>query len=149
LPFALADGSDEKHSTRLIICQKSFNLSSLNPNIFSAQTIMATEFFTQTINHWINELEIHNKDQFKAKPAANSWSIGQVCAHLLDEAGHHLEQIEICLSNLENIDGEPTEEGKKILLQNEFPNIAIDGPMTHVPIPLPTNNQAILVRLFD
>lgn len=69
----------------------------------------------QTLALWETELGGYSLKQLRRKPDKDSWSLGQVYVHLLDEtASYNFRQIEECISGNENADGQKSEEGVAI-----------------------------------
>ena len=89
---------------------------------------MLVEDFKQSLDVWINQLETYDSKQLYAKPSPNSWSIGQVYMHLIENTDWFLEQAKICSSTNENANEEASLAGKAMLLDNEFPDAVLEGP---------------------
>jgi len=53
--------------------------------------------FNQTIDDWISELESYRLEKLLLKPTPESWSLGQLYIHLIDQTKYYFEQIEDCL----------------------------------------------------
>lgn len=86
------------------------------------------EKFNHTIDLWIDELERYNYRQLCLQPDPNSWSLGQVYAHLIEETIHFFQQIEMCLANNENAPKKMSEEAKTWFQNNSYPNEKLQGP---------------------
>ncbi|MEJ7682628.1 MAG: hypothetical protein WKG06_33180 [Segetibacter sp.] len=56
-----------------------------------------------------------------AKPSPNSWSLGQVYMHLIDDTNYYIEQIKICVSTNDNVIEEASPGAKTMFLNNDFP----------------------------
>src|SRR5579871_3224043 len=109
---------------------------------------MLIDDFNATIDIWINALQHYSFEKLLAKPDAESWSLGQVYMHIIDEAKWYIGQIEICLSDNENADGEMKEGGIKMFANNEFPDIKIKGdPVAASQMPQPPGKEKILNEL--
>jgi len=102
------------------------------------------ESFNHNIDTWIKELERNNFLQISAKPSPASWSLGQVCMHLLSETGYFLEQVDICLSTNDNATEEMSPEGKTMFHNNEFPDEIIEGPPTNANTPQPGSKEELI-----
>ncbi|MBU3026366.1 DinB family protein [Zobellia galactanivorans] len=105
---------------------------------------MISEDIKNTIEVWIKDVEQYSFEQICAKPSQNSWSLGQVCIHLIDSTNYFLEQISICLSNNENATEEMTESAKTMFFNNEFPNDLIEGPPSNKNTRQPNSKDEIL-----
>lgn len=108
---------------------------------------MASDDIENTIDVWIKDLEQYSFEQICTKPSQNSWSLGQVCIHLMDSSNYFLEQITICLSNNENTHEEMTENAKTMFLNDEFPNTLIEGPPSNNHTCQPNSKDEILNSL--
>ena len=84
-----------------------------------------------TIDFWIKELDRYKFSQLCAKPSANSWSLGQVYMHLIDDTNYYIEQIRTCLSANENTDGEAAPNANTMFLNNDFPDEILEGAPTN------------------
>ncbi len=82
----------------------------------------------RTVSIWIEGLEQYDHGQLYRKVNQDSWSIGQVYEHLIEETYYYLGQIEECLSGNKHA----TENMSKVLrewfLQNSFPDKRLKGP---------------------
>lgn len=105
---------------------------------------MISEEIINTIEVWIKDVEQYSFEQICAKPSQNSWSLGQVCVHLIENTLYFLEQISICLSNNENATEEMTESAKTMFFNNEFPNDLIEGPPSNDNTCQPNSKDEIL-----
>ncbi len=73
---------------------------------------MIIEEFNHSIDIWIKELEQYDFNQSCVKPSPDSWSLGQVCMHLINESNYYLEQIKFCLSNNDNVNEDLSSHAK-------------------------------------
>lgn len=108
---------------------------------------MTSEDIKNTTDIWIKDIEQFSYEQICTKPSPNSWSLGQVCIHLIDSTNSFLEQISICLSNNENATEEMTENAKTMFFNNEFPNDLIEGPSSNNITCHPNSKEEILSSL--
>lgn len=86
------------------------------------------EDFIKTINYWIDELEQYEMHQLTLKPDDDSWSIGQLYCHLVDETKFYFSEIENCLSNNDNQFESKTTRAIEQFKNNSFPNERFKGP---------------------
>jgi hypothetical protein len=84
--------------------------------------------FNQTLDLWIKELDRYDYLQLCLKPDPDSWSMGQVYTHLLDDTGFFIRQIELCLGSNENASGQMTEMGRQLFEADGFPDMQLIGP---------------------
>src|ERR1700730_1234537 len=110
---------------------------------------MLIEHFNYTIDIWIKELEQYDFMQLSVKPSPNSWSLGQVYMHLIDETNYYIEQIKICLSTNDNAIEEASPDAKTMFLNNEFPDEIIQGPATNSFIPPPDSKEQLMSCLMN
>jgi hypothetical protein len=104
--------------------------------------------FNRTIDIWINELKKYDFVQLCSKPSADSWSIGQVYMHLIENTEYYIEQIKTCISTNDNIDGEATTNGKAMLSNNDFPDELLEGPPENLNTPQPVSKDEIMQKFI-
>jgi len=100
--------------------------------------------FIHTIDIWIKALEQNDFVQLCAKPSPNSWSLGQVCIHLIDATNYYLEQLNICLSTNDHAMEEMSPHAKTMFHNNEFPDEVIEGPTTNAGTPQPESKEELM-----
>ena len=103
--------------------------------------------FNETILKWINYLDDYTLDMLGQKPAADSWSLGQVYTHITNDTAYFVEQMRASL--LTSTDGEKQmhEHARIMLRNNEFPDIRIDGPATNTFIRQPESKDELRQKL--
>lgn len=105
------------------------------------------QLFDHTIDYWIDALDQYNYLQLIAKPSVDSWSLGQLYLHLINDTGFYIEQIRICLQTNENNSEQMMPFAKSIFLENSFPDKAIQGAPSNATIPQPENNRQLILSL--
>ena len=110
---------------------------------------MLIEDFNNTIDFWLDELNRYTYSSLCTKPSSNSWSIGQLYLHLINDTRYYLEQINICLSNNDNKNEEASSVGKQLFLNNAFPDEIIEGAPSNAFIPQPDNKEQLRNGLID
>jgi hypothetical protein len=100
------------------------------------------------IEYWIRELDHYTFEQLCKKPSAESWSLGQLYMHLLENTDYYVDQILICTSNNDFQNEEAAHAAKEMFDNNTFPNELIEGPPENAFTPQPTNKQQLIVDLF-
>ncbi|NUO00437.1 MAG: DinB family protein [Saprospiraceae bacterium] len=110
---------------------------------------MGIQNFNQTIDVWINGLAQYDFDQLRTKPAQNSWSLGQVYMHLLENTGYFIEQVQICIANDDHTCEEALPAGKMMLLNQDFPDEALEGPPENADTPQPESMEQLLNSLIQ
>src|SRR4051794_27370025 len=108
---------------------------------------MLIEDFNRTIDFWIKELEQYDFKQLCIKPSEDSWSLGQLYIHLINDTGYYLEQMRICISNNDNASEEAADFAKMIFLNNGFGDETIEGAPSNACIPQPGNKEQLLNNL--
>ena len=101
------------------------------------------ENFNHTIDGYISELKRYPFSLLCMKPSENSWSLGQLYKHLIDDTNFYISQIRICLSDNKNINEEASESAKKMFLNNAFPDLIIQGDSSHSSIPQPDSKEQL------
>ena len=105
---------------------------------------MNSDGFINAIDIWIKDVDHLNFETLCEKPSPNSWSLGQVCVHLIDATNYFLEQALICSSNNENTNEKMKPNAKAMFHNNEFPNEHIEGPPTNNFTLQPKSKEEIL-----
>lgn len=109
---------------------------------------MRSENSNHTLDLWIQAVEQNNFERICAKPTPTSWSLGQVCMHLIGETSHYLKQIHICLATDDNANKEMTAHAKSMFRNNEFPDELIEGPPSNDNTPQPRSKEELLNALL-
>jgi hypothetical protein len=110
-------------------------------NFFREMTISN---FNHTINIWIRALEQYDYQQLTTQPSPTSWSIGQVCMHLLADTSYYLHQIRACISTNEHAMEHASSAGKVMLSNNDFPDEILEGAPSNAHIPQPENKEKLM-----
>jgi hypothetical protein len=105
--------------------------------------------FNQSIDRWIGALDNYDNSRLCLQHDADSWSIGQVYIHLIEETGYYFQQCEICLSSRENTMQEMNDAGKKMFQQNRFPEERIQGSANVYNTQQPQSRAAVLTGLLE
>ena len=95
--------------------------------------------FDLSINTWISGLDHYSIQQLLMKPAPDSWSLGQVYMHLLDDTRYYVDQIRICVSTDDHAHDEAISFARGMLAKNEFPDEALKGAPDHNQMPQPVS----------
>ena len=98
---------------------------------------------------WKDVLATYNETMLLQKPAANSWSMGQLYMHLVAETSFYLTQVEACLRSPQNSERQPTAEGKAMLAANSFPDVRIEGPPTNALVQQPADKAQVIAGFDD
>lgn len=109
---------------------------------------MPVNNFHASLNFWLAALDTYTLRQLLAKPSPTSWSIGQVYMHLIENTDWYFEQIKTCATCNDHRNEEASEDGKKMLLQNEFPDIQLEGPPDNDFTPQPKSKKSIYKELI-
>ncbi|MBT30720.1 MAG: hypothetical protein CMO01_13755 [Thalassobius sp.] len=88
---------------------------------------MEIDKFNQTIDYWIDELDKFTIEQLLLKPDSNSWSLGQVYEHLIEDSNWYNSQIKFSLESDTFADKEISAKAKELLKRGAFENIKIKG----------------------
>ncbi len=110
---------------------------------------MLTKEFNHTIDIWINELERSTFARICARPFQDSWSLGQVCMHLMEATGHYLQQARICLSTNDHASEEMSGNAKVMFQNNSFPDELIEGPPSNSATQQPGSKEQLIRFLID
>ncbi len=110
---------------------------------------MLIENFRDTIYFWVDELERYDFVQLCAKPAPNSWSLGQVYMHLIENTIWFMDQVKTCVSANENAMEDSSPAAKIMFLDNSFPDEVLEGPPENANTQQPENKEQLLSDLIN
>ena len=108
---------------------------------------MVIDDLHKTLQTWVDALKDYDNRSLLIKPAIDSWSIGQVYMHLIDETIFFLSQARACLSTNKNAEETASAEGLQMLSNNSFPDELIDSPPSNQFLQQPTSREQILTGL--
>ena len=104
--------------------------------------------FNQTIVTWRQGLERYSYQEIRTSPGVESWSIGQVVLHIIEESHWYLDQISKCLKSDENAEKGISPKIERWFEQHSFPNKRFKGP-PDLPTPLQPASKEALLNQFD
>lgn len=110
---------------------------------------MGIEDFIRTTDIWIKDLKNYSIEQLLVKPAPESWSLGQLCKHILKLTIYYCGQIKICVSTNDHADEETLHGVKKMLERNAMPDVIINGPPSNDLTPQPESKEELLSGMAD
>jgi DinB family protein len=99
--------------------------------------------FEGTLHGWIRALDDYPLSILLKKPAPDSWSLGQVYMHIINETNYFLQQVEICLMSEENSDRRMHADAMIMFQSNGFPDILIAGPPNNANTPDPLTKDEV------
>jgi hypothetical protein len=103
--------------------------------------------FNHAIDIWIEALNQYSFVQLYTKPSPESWSMGQVYKHLIENTLYYAEQIRICLSSNDNEVQEASAAAKILFQNNDFPDQLIEGPPANQDTPQPRSKEELIHAL--
>ncbi|MFZ1561891.1 MAG: DinB family protein [Saprospiraceae bacterium] len=109
---------------------------------------MNIEDFNKAMDYWIASLDQYTFDQLVIKPSPETWSVGQMFIHLIDDTTFFIDQIKICTSTNDHSDEVAIQFAAGMLRNNEFPDEIIQGSPDNVFIPQPENKEQLLRDLM-
>ncbi len=109
---------------------------------------MLTLDYRHTINFWITGLSQYNFVQLCLKPSPESWSIGQLYIHLINDTNFYIEQIKNCIAaSGKQVNSEAKPAAKAMFKNNHFPDERIQGSPENASLPQPLSKEALLKGL--
>ncbi|MFV0941534.1 DinB family protein [Bacillus pacificus] len=84
--------------------------------------------FEELATYYIDELERYSIEQFRIKPSAEEWSLGQMYNHLISTTRMQLDAIAKCRTELPSVTNKKTDMGEKVYMMGAFPDIKIKLP---------------------
>ncbi len=119
-------------------------------NFHNRLSAMDVTKLNHTIDTWIDALQDCDPAYLLEKPDGESWSLGQVFMHLLNETGYYIEQMEHCLENDGNESGQMDERAKLMFANNELPDKKIKGdPESTDKITQPESKTGLLQQMLE
>ena len=109
---------------------------------------MLIDDFNHTMDCWIEAIQHYSFEQLRVQPGANSWSLGQVCMHFVNDSSWFIEQIKICISNNRNAGKAMSPFTQAIFAGNSFPDEKLTNP-SNVNIPQPESKETLLQLLVN
>ena len=109
---------------------------------------MLIEDFTHTIDFWIKELEQYDFIRLCTNPSSNSWSIGQVYMHLIENTNWFIEQVKIAATTNDHEMEESSPAAKEMFFNNSFPDAVLEGPPDNANTPQPQSKEQLLSDLM-
>ena len=84
--------------------------------------------FEELATYYMEELEKYSIEQFRIKPSAEEWSLGQMYNHLIASTYMQLDAIAKCRTVVPSATNKKTDMGEKVYKLGAFPNIQIKVP---------------------
>ncbi len=110
---------------------------------------MIIDEVNRSVDFWINALNNYSFEMLFLKPSPDSWSIGQMYQHLLNDTLFYLDQAELALADKYNQTKDTTVDGRKMLDENAFPDIRLEGHPSNASIPQPVSKQYIFDSMIE
>ena len=107
---------------------------------------MLKEKFDHTLDMWISELQKFSFDELCRKPSITSWSMSQVCMHLLKETDFYFGQAKICALTDNDDDKKMSANAEKLFNDSELSDVIIEGPDTNTEFTLPESKKWLIKR---
>jgi uncharacterized protein YndB with AHSA1/START domain len=105
--------------------------------------------FNETIGQWIGFLDDYTLEMLQQPPRADSWSLGQVYRHIIDDTQWVVEQMERTMDRGANENKELHENARAMFQNNDFPDRMIKGPSTGKAIAQPTGKTQLAEELIS
>jgi len=101
--------------------------------------------FYNSINQWIGFLDDYTLQQLVQRPAKDSWSLGQVYLHLINDTNFFLEQMKTAIATTEHTAENMSQFAAVMFANNSFPDQQMENPFNDINLSQP-KSQAILRR---
>lgn len=105
--------------------------------------------FQNSIDLWLDQLEKYTYSELIQNPGAESWSLGQVYMHLIEETDFYLQQITACICYSRFSNKKRTTAASALFENNEFPEDRIAGDPRHINIPQPESKNKLQDALLQ
>jgi len=101
--------------------------------------------FNKTIDQWIAYLDNYTLAQLQQRPDMQSWSLGQVYVHIIEDTGFFIDQINIALTSTEQ--GEMHSAASGMFAANAFPDAKLPNPNNSLALRQPTSKEELHQQL--
>lgn len=109
---------------------------------------MLIQRFNKTVDIWISTVRKYNYNQLCIQPDENSWSLAQVCMHLINDTNWFIGQIKICLLNDDNADKTMLPFAQTMFANNAFPDERLTNP-ANINMSQPRGKRDLLQSFID
>lgn len=109
---------------------------------------MLIDDFNRIIDYWIDELHQYTFEQIVVKPSIESWSLGQLYMHLVENTNYYADQINICVTNNNFVDEHASKGAQAMFSKNDFPDELIEGPPENAFTPQPNSKEQLQCLLL-
>ena len=110
---------------------------------------MIMDDFNKIVDSWITALDQYSMDQLIRKQSPETWSVGQMYIHLIDDTTFFINQIKICISTKDHSGEVAIPFAAGMLRNNEFPDEIIQGSPDNAFIPQPENKEQLFRDLMS
>jgi hypothetical protein len=101
--------------------------------------------FNTTIDQWIGYLDNYTLEELQKRPDEQSWSLGQVYIHLIEDTGFFVDQINEALVSEE--DGEIHKAAAEMFANNAFPDMKLGNPNNSLSLRQPVSKEELFQGL--
>jgi hypothetical protein len=105
--------------------------------------------FDETIGKWILFLDDYTLEMLRLKPRPESWSLGQVYVHIMDDTKYFVEQMKDSLASSANREKEMHDTAHALFSNNAFPDILLNGPATNSNVRQPHSKDELMQNLVS
>ena len=112
----------------------------INTNIYLTQ-------FHITIDKWISFLDDYSMKMLCQKPNVQSWSLGQVYMHIIQDTTFYINQMKAALLSNANSEKAMHKTAKTMLENDAFPDMRLENPANSLDLPQPISKQELLQGL--
>ena len=111
---------------------------------------MLIQQFNTTIDQWIACLDNYTLEQLCKHPDPDSWSLGQVYIHIIDDTTFHIEQAHKALmSDAENSERTMHKNARVLFAQNAFPDMQFTNPSNSLGLRQPQSKEELQEALLN
>lgn len=104
--------------------------------------------FNKTIQQWIDSLDDYSLEMLQQRPAVDSWSLGQVYIHIIEDTTFYLDQMKAALAS-DNLHAEKSmhARAKAIFENGGLPDMALENPFNDINLRQPASKGELLQSL--
>ena len=112
------------------------------------KTALLLKRFNETIEKWITYLDDYTLIMLQQQPNAESWSLGQVYVHIVQDTQYFIGEIKASLAlKSDDSEKEMHEYAKAVFQHNEFPDMFVPNPSNSPGLRQPASKAELLQSL--
>lgn len=120
-----------------------YSLKNLTYAMESHKTDIIFQQFNKTIEQWITYLNDYTLEMLCHQPQLESWSLGQLYVHIIDDTRYFVDQMKAALADDIHSEKEMHADARIMFANNAFPDMRLTGPSTDQDIRQPQSKEEV------